>query len=402
MRQTVRKNPAECTGCGACVSICPKQAITMRPDAEGFLYPRVDGEKCVSCDLCEKRCPAGHVQPEHHARLLGAQAKDEALRRQSSSGGVFTLLAREVIRQGGVAFGAAFDETLHVEHVGAFDESELSGMRGSKYVQSDAAEAIGNAVSLLKREIPVLFSGTPCQINGLLAALGNVKTDKLLTVDFVCHGVPSPGVFASYLAELEQKQGSRVVGYAFRDKRLGWKNFSAVATFENGQEHTGTQTTDPYLYGFLQNLYLRPSCHVCNQLRGERHAADITLADLWGAETICPERDDDTGLSFVMANTQKGRQALEACGAQMTSFAMKDFQQMTRANPSLVHPVKPHEKRAAFFKRYQLHGFESERVMKLLHGPGRAERAARRIAHLPIGAMRRIRNLFSKQTDRRS
>ena len=396
MRQTVRKNPAECTGCGACVSICPKQAITMQPDAEGFLYPKVDGETCISCDLCEKRCPAGREMPERHAHLFGAQVKDEALRGQSSSGGVFTLLAREVIRQGGVAFGAAFDETLRVEHVGAFDENELSGMRGSKYVQSDAADAIGNAVSLLKRDIPVLFSGTPCQINGLMAALGNVKADKLLTVDFVCHGVPSPGVFASYLAELEKKRGSRVCTYAFRDKRLGWKNFSVVAKFENGEEHTGTQTTDPYLYGFLQNLYLRPSCHDCDQLRGKRHAADITLADLWGAETICPERDDDTGLSLVMANTQKGRQALEAVGTQMNRFALQNMESMTRMNPSLVRSAEPHAKRTAFFKRYQAHGFESEQVMKLLRGPGVIERTAKRIAHLPLGAIRRMKNLISK------
>ena len=396
MRQTVRKNPAECTGCGACVSICPKQAIAMQPDEEGFLYPKVDGEACISCDLCEKRCPAGRETPEHHARLLGAQAKDETLRRQSSSGGVFTLLAREVIREGGVVFGAAFDENMRVEHVGAFDETELSGMRGSKYVQSDAADAIGNAVSLLKREIPVLFSGTPCQINGLLAALGGTKTDKLLTVDFVCHGVPSPGVFASYLKELEKKQGSRVAAYAFRDKRLGWKNFSAVAAFENGREHAGTQTTEPYLYGFLQNLYLRPSCHACSGLRGEHHAADITLADLWGADALFPERDDDTGLSLVMANTQKGRQALEACGAQLNAFPVKRLEGMARVNPSLFTPVKPHEKRAAFFKRYQKHGFESDYVMKLLRGPNAAERAAKRIAHLPIGAMRRIKNLISK------
>ncbi|MFR5787045.1 MAG: Coenzyme F420 hydrogenase/dehydrogenase, beta subunit C-terminal domain [Christensenellales bacterium] len=269
-------------------------------------------------------------------------------------------------------------------------------MRGSKYVQSDAADAIGNAVSLLKRDIPVLFSGTPCQISGLMAALGGTKTDKLLTVDFVCHGVPSPGVFASYLAELEKERGSRVRAYAFRDKRLGWKNFSVVATFENGETHTGTQTTDPYLYGFLQNLYLRPSCHECGQLRGKRHAADITLADLWGAETICPERDDDTGLSLVMTHTQKGRQALDAIGAQVTRFAVQNMESMTRMNPSLVQPSKPHDKRAAFFKRYRSHGFESERVMKLLRGPSAAERAAKRIAHLPAGAMRRIKNLITK------
>ena len=269
-------------------------------------------------------------------------------------------------------------------------------MRGSKYVQSDAADAIGNAVSLLKRDIPVLFSGTPCQISGLMAALGGTKTDKLLTVDFVCHGVPSPGVFASYLAELEKERGSRVRAYAFRDKRLGWKNFSVVATFENGETHTGTQTTDPYLYGFLQNLYLRPSCHECGQLRGKRHAADITLADLWGAETICPERDDDTGLSLVMTHTQKGRQALDAIGAQVTRFAVQNMESMTRMNPSLAQPSKPHDKRAAFFKRYRSNGFESERVMKLLRGPSAAERAAKRIAHLPAGAIRRIKNLITK------
>lgn len=230
----------------------------------------------------------------------------------------------------------------------------------------------------------------------LLAALGSTKSDKLLTVDFVCHGVPSPGVFASYLVELEKKHGSRVLAYTFRDKRLGWKNFSAVATFENGEEHAGTQTTEPYLYGFLQNLYLRPSCHSCSQLRGERHAADITLADLWGAEKICPERDDDTGLSFVMANTQKGRQALEQSGMQLSAFSIRNFEGMTRANPSLLVPVKPHEKRAAFFKRYQKHGFESERVMKLLRGPNATQRAMKRVLHLPIGAMRRIKNRILK------
>ena len=209
---------------------------------------------------------------------------------------------------------------------------------------------------------------------------------------------PSPGRFAyrTYLAELEKERGSRVRAYAFRDKRLGWKNFSVVATFENGETHTGTQTTDPYLYGFLQNLYLRPSCHECGQLRGKRHAADITLADLWGAETICPERDDDTGLSLVMTHTQKGRQALDAIGAQVTRFAVQNMESMTRMNPSLVQPSKPHDKRAAFFKRYRSHGFESERVMKLLRGPSAAERAAKRIAHLPVGAMRRIKNLITK------
>ena len=390
MRTTVRQDPASCTGCGACVSICPKQAITMRADGEGFLYPVVDGEKCVECSLCEKRCPAGKDVPEKHAKILGAQAEDAELRKVSSSGGVFTLLARDTLAKGGVVFGAAFDENLRVEHVGALDETELAGMRGSKYVQSDATDAIQNAVSLLGRDIPVLFSGAPCQINGLLAALGRQKTDKLLTVDFVCHGVPSPGVFVSYIRELEKAHGCRATGYSFRDKRLGWKNFSAVATFEDGTEHTGTQVDEPFLYGFLQNLYLRPACHVCTQLRGERHPADITIADLWGAEKLCPEKDDDTGLSLVMANTQKGRQALEALGAKLETFPLGGLEEMAGGNPGLLAPAKPHEKRAAFFKRYRTHGFESRRVMKLLRGKSRFERALRRAAHLPVGLAKRI------------
>ena len=390
MRTTVRQDPASCTGCGACVSICPKQAITMRADGEGFLYPVVDGEKCVECSLCEKRCPAGKDVPEKHTKIFGAQAEDAELRKVSSSGGVFTLLARDTLAKGGVVFGAAFDENLRVEHVGALDETELAGMRGSKYVQSDATDAIQNAVSLLGRDIPVLFSGAPCQINGLLAALGRQKTDKLLTVDFVCHGVPSPGVFASYIRELEKAHGCRATGYSFRDKRLGWKNFSAVAMFEDGTEHTGTQVDEPFLYGFLQNLYLRPACHVCTQLRGERHPADITIADLWGAEKLCPEKDDDTGLSLVMANTQKGRQALEALGAKLETFPLGGLEEMAGGNPGLLAPAKPHEKRAAFFKRYRTHGFESRRVMKLLRGKSRFERALRRAVHLPVGLAKRI------------
>lgn len=393
MRQTVRANKAECTGCGACVSICPKGAIAMRPDEEGFLYPVVDGGLCVSCDLCEKRCPVGKEHPEHEIRMLGAQHTDACVRQISSSGGVFTALARGMIARGGVVFGAAFDDALHLEHIGAIDETELSGMRGSKYVQSDAADAIANAASLLSRGIPVLFSGTPCQIDGLLAKVGKREREHLLTVDFVCHGVPSPGVFASYIKEIEQKHGRRVTAYSFRDKRLGWKNFSAVATLEDGTELCGTQVDEPFLYGFLQNLYLRPSCAQCSELRGRRHRADITIADLWGAQDLFPEKDDDTGLSLLLVNSQKGSDALKAAQAQLATFAV-DTGKMLRYNPSIEVPAVMHKKRSAFFKLYRSKGFDSARVMKLLAPPSRAQRIAFRIIHLPVGAVRRAARLL--------
>lgn len=396
MRTTVRAAKQECTGCGACVSVCPKKAITMAPDEEGFLYPTVNSALCVECDLCEKRCPVGKEVPAQKQKVSAAQHTDLNVRSVSSSGGVFTALARDMLARGGVVFGAAFDENLRVEHVGAFDETEIASMRGSKYVQSDAADAIENAASLLARGIPVLFTGTPCQIAGLKAKLGGKHEEHLLTVDFVCHGVPSPGVFDAYLKELERKNGKKVVSYAFRDKRKGWKDFSAVAVFEDGSEQAGDQRSEPYLYGFLQNLYLRPSCVECTAYRGERHLSDLTMADLWGAQSICPKKDDDTGLSLVFANTDKGSEALSRCGGTLKRFGISSLDVMRRANPSIWVPAKAHPKRAAFFARYKKHGFDSEYVMKLLSGPGKIERILRRIAHLPIGAMRRLRALFAK------
>ena len=396
MRTTVRPNKNECTGCGACVSICPKSAISMKPDAEGFLYPSVDASLCIECDACEKRCPVGKPLDGSAMHLLGAQNRDEEIRRKSSSGGVFTALAQDMFAAGGVVFGAAFDEHMRVEHVGALNENELAAMRGSKYVQSDAAEAVTHAAALLRQGIPVLFSGTPCQVSGVKAACGKRYEDKLLAVDFVCHGVPSPGVFADYLKKLEAERGSRVVAYTFRDKRKGWKDFYAVATFEDGSEHAGDQKSEPYLYGFLQNLYLRPSCVQCDALRGNRRASDITIADLWGAQDICPDRDDDTGLSLVMAHTKKGREALERIAPKLNTFPIKGTDALLRHNPSIEHTASAHAKRAAFFRHFEKHGFDSRYVMKLLAGPSLPERIIRRIAHLPKGLMRRIRVLMSK------
>ena len=395
MRETVRTNKMECTGCGACVSVCPKHAITMQPDEEGFLYPVVDQKACISCDLCEKRCPTDKQKQERRVAVLGAQNLDREIRAASSSGGVFTALAQDMIARGGVVFGAVFDEALNVEHVGAMDLREIAAMRGSKYVQSASAEAIEHAAQLLACGMPVLFSGTPCQIDGLLARLHGKNTEQLITVDIVCHGTPSPGVFASYIKELEKMRGAKVTAYSFRDKRFGWKDFAAVATFEDGSEHVGTQRDEPYLRGFLANLYLRPSCTACSQLRGARHVSDLTLADLWGAHELYPAEDDDTGLSLVIVNTQKGMKAIEACAKTIRTFEAEK-NGMLRFNPSLDSTAAAHRKRKAFFAAYKKRGFERKTVEKLLAPMSKPEKIVRRIEHLPAGALRRIRALLSK------
>ena len=209
-----------------------------------------------------------------------------------------------------------------------------------------------------------------------------------MTVDFVCHGTPSPGVFNAYIKTLEKLHNSRVVRFSFRDKRLGWKDFSTVAVFENGDVESGTQKTDPFLRGFLQNLYLRPSCHECH-LRFDTLPADITIADLWGADSICPERDDDTGLSLVLLHSDAGREWFESC-RELDTFPIPSAEPLKRVNPSLFGPSTPHKRRSQFFRAYAREGFSFESLNRFLAPPGRLERAIERIRRIPSAIGRRL------------
>ena len=394
MRTTVLSDRTRCTGCAACAERCPESAIAMKADGEGFLYPTVDPSRCVECGRCERECPAVRERPASRPALFGARNLNPEEREASSSGGVFSLLAEAVLSKGGAVFGAVFDQEFRVEHVGAITRDEAALMRGSKYVQSDVREALGHARSLAEQGIPILFSGTPCQTAGLASLFGKRLPENLVTVDFVCHGVPSPAVFASYLVALEKEAGSRLAAYSFRDKRLGWKNFSAAARFAGGAEHTGTQTEDPFLRGFLQNLYLRPSCHSCTALRYGAHAADLTIADLWGAQEFFPEWDDDRGLSLVFANTKKGREALDAC-PELERRMIADAGRMARANPSIFAPAPAHAHRGRFFKAFRRKGFSDHLIESCLR-ESRAQKALRRLRHAPSGILRRVKRLTGR------
>ena len=330
----------KCCGCEACVQKCPKQCIDLIEDEEGFLYPHVDRDKCINCGLCEKVCP---VQKQALCRepiaTYAAKNRNEEIRLSSSSGGVFSSFAESVISKQGIVFGACFNGQWSVCHSKAETTDECVRFRGSKYVQSHIGKAYKEVESFLKEGRDVLFSGTPCQVRGLLLYLGK-DYDNLLTVDFICHGVPSPGVFRWYLQEEINNyarsaskntvsfppihsipkgdvlipEGLEIEDIRFRDKREGWKKYSFVLTLakassdgkKNSVSSSYTLNNNPFLRGFLKDLYLRPSCHSC-PTKSLKSGSDITIADFWGINKVIPKLDDDKGINAVIINTEKGR-----------------------------------------------------------------------------------------------
>ncbi|WP_270534759.1 Coenzyme F420 hydrogenase/dehydrogenase, beta subunit C-terminal domain [Parabacteroides johnsonii] len=365
----------DCCGCSACVSICPKHCITMLLDNEGFLYPQVDKGSCIDCELCEKVCLVLNQGEERKPlQVYAVNNPNEEIRMKSSSGGVFTLLAETIIQEGGVVFGARFNDDWEVIHDYTETKEGLAAFRGSKYVQSRIGESYCQVERFLKEGRKVLFTGTPCQIAGLNLFLRK-EYDNLLTVDFICHGVPSPGVWKNYLEELIALKGNRknsVLSHSkpiilnsirdisrieFRNKRLGWKKFSFALTLSVPDGH-GTKNTvllsEPYnenifMKGFLADLYLRPSCYAC-PAKCLKSGSDITIGDYWGIQNVMPEIDDDKGICCLMVNTDKGGQLLSSMG---WVYRKSDYSTVIKYNIACVVSVAPNLKRKLFFDKYQ-------------------------------------------------
>lgn len=341
-----------CTGCSACQAACPRGAIAMVADGEGFLRPRIDVARCVGCRACERACPVLRPGvPDAAPMCFAARVRDEALRLGSSSGGVFTALARPVLGAGGVVFGCVWEKPALVAiHAKAESEGELAAMRGSKYVQSDLRDTFREAKAALLRGRPVLFSGTPCQIAGLNRFLGR-SWPNLLTVELICHGAPSPAVFERYKWELAREHGAPPVSIAFRNKFYSWRRCSLVSAFADTSEHREDLYANRYVQAFLRDFCLRPSCHHCVAREG-KSGADITLGDFWGIEKVCPALDDDRGTSAVLLHTEAGRHAWAACAATVEACPVA-LAGVVAGNPSYLRPVAEPRGRALFMRRFR-------------------------------------------------
>lgn len=347
-----------CNGCHTCYSVCPKQAIRMVSNSEGFLYPQIDDELCVKCGLCEKKCPVlNPLKKEDEDTLAYAVINNnEKIRLESSSGGVFTALAENVIKQDGIVFGAKFDPDFNVIH-GYTDTIEgLADFRGSKYVQSTIEDSYMYCKKFLEQGRNVLFSGTPCQIAGLKSFLGK-DYDNLLLVDIICHGVPSPLLWNEYKKYYEEVYSSNIKGITFRRKDDGWKQYCLVFTFENANEYRSKVIQDAYLKLFLKDVCLRESCYDC-KYKTEKRISDITIADFWGVQNEYPELDDDKGTSFVITHSDKGKFSIE----KMVDCTVREIpiEKGVKYNPSYVRSVSKHKKRKSFFK--ELNEFSEENI----------------------------------------
>lgn len=378
------KNKQDCCGCSACAQRCPKQCISMQMDNEGFLYPQVDISKCIDCHLCEKVCP---VINQYEARtplnVYAAKNSDDEVRHQSSSGGIFTLLAEQTIKDGGVVFGACWDKEWNVKHDSVDNISDLYRFRSSKYLQSVIGDNYLKAEHFLKTGRKVMFTGTPCQIAGIKHFLRK-EYNNLLAVEVICHSVPSPGVWQQYLTtrlHTLKWNKSDIRNISFRDKKTGWKTYSFVIENENGNILTELSSKNAFMRGFLADLYTRPSCHACpaKQLRS---GSDLTLGDFWGIESLMPEIDDDKGVSAIIVNTDKGKQVLHNINVELHEV---QYNELTTRNPALVKSFHKTPKRTEFFKE-DGYTFE-EKVKRLAKKPFSMKTLAYRIVRKIIPNM---------------
>lgn len=344
------KYKADCCGCTACASICPKDAITMEPDTLGFKYPKVDLSKCIDCGLCEKVCAFNDNYDQSlnikDPEIYAARHKDLREIETSRSGAAFIAISDYILENGGIVYGVGYKDHFRVAHKRATTKEERNEFKGSKYVQSDLDGIFRQVKEDLKKGNTVLFSGTPCQTAGINSYIGKKLRENLVLVDIVCHGVPSPYIWRDYLVYIEKKYKSKVVKVNFRDKsRIGWSGHIESFVFENGNKIESKKYTDL----FYKHIMLRPSCGNCHYTNFRR-PSDITLADFWGWEKTDKDINaDNKGISLCVLNTQKGLNIFNLIGAHINVVPVQ-FKNCLQ--PNLLHPTLLHPNSKKFEKYY--------------------------------------------------
>lgn len=336
-----------CSGCTACASICPPKCIQMKPDEEGFTYPNVNMEQCINCGLCSAVCPIQNPVAERKkvqdAYLV--QHKDEAVRSDSSAGGAFTAIAMVVLKKGGVVFGAAYDEEFNVHHTYVEAIEGLKKFRNSKYVQSDLGKCFQKAEEFLQRGRWVCFSGTPCQIEGLNKFL-RMPYKKLVMVDVVCHGVPSPLIWNKYL-EYQNVNNIKPDNIKFRDKFYGYK-YSTMSIFYGGKTvyHAGSQL-DPMLRAFFADICDRPACYDC-KFKKRYRVSDMTIWDCFSVYDFDKNMDDDKGTTRVLCQTDKGKLIMQE-SREFAECKEVSADSLVKGVREMFLSVETNEKRKQFF-----------------------------------------------------
>ncbi len=366
----------DCVGCGACANACPQNCLNMVADKDGFLHPEIQKNICVNCGACKRVCPVINENPKgkYPVQTYAVYSKDETVRISSSSGGLFYTVAKYIIENGGIVYGATFDENLYLSHKGVDSVEDLYLLQGSKYIQSDTKLCFREIKTHLATNRPVLFCGTPCQVEGLLRYLKK-PCENLFAIDFICHGVPSPKAWQEYIKHQEKDFSSKACAASFRDKTNGWLSFSSRLKFVNNTEYLEVHHKDSYMKAFLQNISLRKSCYHC-KFKSVNRNSDITMGDLWGIKNILPLITDNKGVSVAFNQSEKGKYLLEQ---------IKDYLWLQEIPPDLaiannsamVKSVYEHNFRDYFFTNLGKQDFE--RLVEACLNPSYYVRLIRKI-----------------------
>lgn len=351
----------DCCGCGACVNVCPAKAIMYSENKFGFIVPKIDSSECVNCGKCIEVCPIKNVRVKHPLGVYAAMNNNSRVLEMSSSGGIFSQLALEVLHQNGLVFGCTMDENFKVKHIGITIDDDLKKIAKSKYVQSFLGTTFSEIKVLLKSGQLVLFAGTPCQVAALNNFIGDAISTKLITVDIVCHGVPSQKLFDSYIKVLEEKRGKKLIEYVFRYKRhdkegINWYSFYR---YENGHRVLVNWPEDSYNFYYMKGATYRNSCYSCKYAQIER-PGDITLCDYWGYEKKYREFDiKKDSVSGVIINTQKGMDLFQKIETNLKVHEV-DLQHIADNNGCLQAPSKKiHFPEGNILKKWLEYGYNA-------------------------------------------